>query len=191
MSQQTEIEFKTLLSNDDYNRIVHYYQLQSNDFHTQKNCYFDTPDKKLANNGCGLRIRQFDTYGELTLKTPQKVGLLETTDQLSIEQTERLIEQQNILTTGNVAAKLRDYAIAVEDLVLFAALTTKRAEFPIDEGLLALDESWYSDQHDYELELEVENSKQGKQDFQNLLDKFNFAYKPAQNKIARASQTVK
>lgn len=191
MSQQTEIEFKTLLTNDDYNRIVHYYQLQSENFHMQKNCYFDTPDQKLAANHCGLRIRQLASYGELTLKTPEEVGLLETTDQLSAEQTQKFIDQQKILPTGNVANKLRDYNIAAEDLTLFAELTTKRAEFPINEGLLALDESWYSDQHDYELELEVENSKKGKQDFQNLLAKFNLSYKPAENKIVRAAQAQK
>jgi len=191
MSQQTEIEFKTLLSKDDYHRIIQYYQLQNKDFHTQKNCYFDTPNQKLAKNNCGLRIRQLASSGELTLKTPEKVGLLETTDLLSTEQAEKLISQQKILSTGNVADKLKDYAIAASDLVLLTELTTKRAEFSIKEGLLALDENWYSDQHDYELELEVENSKKGKQDFQNLLDKFQLTYKPAQNKIVRAIQATK
>lgn len=40
MSQQNEIEFKTLLTKDDYNRIVQYYQLQDTDFHTQKKLLF-------------------------------------------------------------------------------------------------------------------------------------------------------
>lgn len=188
MSQQTEIEFKTLLAKDDYNRITQYYQLQTSDFHTQKNCYFDTPDQKLAAKQCGLRIRQFANYGELTLKTPEKVGLLETTDQLSAEQTQELITQEQILTTGNVINKLHDYNITAKDLVLFAELTTKRAEFPIEEGLLALDESWYENQHDYELELEVENSEKGKENFQQLLKKFHIPYKPAENKIVRAAR---
>ncbi|GMA07131.1 adenylate cyclase [Tetragenococcus halophilus subsp. flandriensis] len=187
MSQQNEIEFKTLLTKDDYNRIIQYYQLQGTDFHTQKNCYFDTSDQKLAMNHCGLRIRQFATYGELTLKTPAKVGLLETTDQLNVEQTEQLINQQKILTNGHVADKLAEYSITAKDLILFAELTTKRAEFPIDEGLLALDESWYADQHDYELELEVENSEKGKEDFKKLLAKFDITYSPAKNKIERAA----
>jgi len=187
MSQQNEIEFKTLLTKDDYNRIVQYYQLQDKDFHTQKNCYFDTSDQKLASKHCGLRIRQLATYGELTLKTPAKVGLLETTDQLSVEQTEQLINQQKILTNGHVAGKLAEYSITAKDLILFAELTTKRAEFPIDEGLLALDESWYANQHDYELELEVENSEKGKEDFKKLLAKFDITYSPAKNKIERAA----
>ena len=187
MSQQNEIEFKTLLTKDDYNRIVQYYQLQAKDFHTQKNCYFDTSDQKLATKHCGLRIRQFTDYGELTLKTPAKVGLLETTDQLSKQQVEKLMNQQKILSTGHVADKLREYSISAEDLILFAELTTKRAEFSIEEGLLALDESWYADQHDYELELEVENSEKGKQDFRKLLTKFDITYNPAKNKIERAA----
>lgn len=191
MSEQTEIEFKTLLTKNDYNRILEYYQLTSENFHTQKNCYFDTPDYKLAANNCGLRIRELATYGELTLKTPEKVGRLETTDQLSSEQTKKLISQQQILTTGNVVSKLYDFNVQAQDLVLFAELTTKRAEFPIEEGLLALDENWYEKEHDYELELEVENSEQGKQNFQELLAKFDISYEPAQNKIVRATQAKK
>ena len=35
-------------------------------------------------------------------------------------------------------------------------------------GLMALDESQYFDRIDYELELEVENHEQGKQDFQQF-----------------------
>lgn len=191
MSEQTEIEFKTLLTRDDYNRLTEYYQLSSESFYTQKNCYFDTPNYKLAANHCGLRIRELTTYGELTLKTPEKVGRLETTDPLSLAQTKNLIKQQQILTTGNVVDKLCDLDILPSDLVLFAELTTKRAEFPIEEGLLALDENWYEKEHDYELELEVENSDKGKQNFQNLLTKFNLSYKPAQNKIVRATQAKK
>ncbi len=86
-----------------------------------------------------------------------------------------------------MADKLAEYAITAKDLILFAELTTKRAEFSIDEGLLALDESWYTNQHDYELELEVENSEKGKQDFKMLLDKFDITYRPAKNKIERAA----
>ncbi|KFN92869.1 hypothetical protein TMUPMC115_0700 [Tetragenococcus muriaticus PMC-11-5] len=36
MSEQTEIEFKTLLTRDDYNRLTEYYQLSSESFYTQK-----------------------------------------------------------------------------------------------------------------------------------------------------------
>ena len=44
-------------------------------------------------------------------------------------------------------------------------------------GLMALDESQYFDITDYELELEVENHEQGKQDFQQFLEEIRFPTK--------------
>src|SRR5699024_6630361 len=89
MSQQIEIEFKTLLSKEDYKRICDYYQLQQSDFFSQTNYYFDTNDQTLAKNNCGLRIRALNGAGELTLKTPTNEGRLETTDRLTALQVEK------------------------------------------------------------------------------------------------------
>ena len=41
---------------------------------------------------------------------------------------------------------------------------------------MALDESQYFDMTDYELELEVENHEQGKQDFQQFLEENQISY---------------
>ena len=51
--------------------------------------------------------------------------------------------------------KLSDLNIDPASLIQTGKLTTKRAEFPIEEGLLAIDESWGDNLHDFELELEV------------------------------------
>ncbi len=186
MSEQQEIEFKTLLTAEEHKKICHFYHLIETDFKLQTNCYFDTVDKKLHQKGWGLRIRRYPDHGELTLKTPAKNGLLETTDSLSLKQTEQLIQQEKILTNGTVANKLLKEDIAPSQLILLTQLTTKRAEFEIDTGLLAIDESWYGLCHDFELELEVADSTQGKQDFLELLQKWKITYQPAQNKITRA-----
>lgn len=84
---------------------------------------------------------------------------------------------------------LLDLGVVPEKLAVIAELTTKRAEFPINEGLLALDESWYNQQHDYELELEVNDHQKGKIAFESYLNQFNIPYSPAKNKIVRAIQT--
>ena len=150
MTHQVEIEFKTLLTREEYQRVFAFYQLDRSAFHTQTNLYFDTLDHQLKQKKFGLRIRTTEDKAELTLKSPLKEGLLETTDILSLDEAAR------------------------------------RAEFSVTEGLLALDESWYGQSHDYELELEVSEASSGKRAFLSLLDRLHISYRPAKNKIIRA-----
>lgn len=187
MSQELEIEFKTLLSANDYQKIYQHYQLDKQSFIDQTNIYFDTPDQKLRQKRFGLRIRQFEKDGELTLKCPTDgLGLLEITDYLSAEQLDTLIETKSILKNGAVAAALESHDISTETLQPVARLRTKRYEIQLPIGLLALDESWYGQAHDYELELEVTNEAQGKHDFEEFLARFNITQIPSENKIIRA-----
>lgn len=188
--KQLEIEFKTLLTEREYHSLCHFYHLTKQDFHAQTNVYFDTPQGDLRQKHCGLRIRQYADKGEITLKTPQKVGLLETTDSFTLTEIQQLIKEKKIPTTGAVAKELKQLKIAIDQLTVIASLTTKRAEFTIPEGLLALDESWYNNQHDYELELEVSDAEIGKQAFDTYLEAHNLSYRPAENKIMRAIKTI-
>ncbi len=188
MSQQLEIEFKAMLRKAEYLKICNYYALKGSDFHTQTNVYFDHPNHLLKEKKWALRIRLLEDHGELTLKTPSSAGRIETTDKLSLLQTQELITNRHILTNGFVAEKLRQAAIDPASLIPTAKLTTKRAEFLIDQGLLAIDENWYGTQHDFELELEVTDPQKGRSDFLKLLTHWQIPYRPSQNKIARASK---
>ena len=62
MSQSIEIEFKNLLSIEEFNRMITYFQLSDDDFFRQINHYFDTKDFALKNLGCALRIREKKEY---------------------------------------------------------------------------------------------------------------------------------
>lgn len=186
MTEQIEIEYKTLLSKKQYTQLIAHYQLTTQDFKTQVNHYFDTPDQQLRSLGFGLRVRTTTVYDELTLKTPIENGLLETTDQLTNAETAEILHSGNILRTGAVAKRLLAASIEPMAIVPLATLTTKRAEFSIPEGLLAIDHSWYGEKEDFELELEVSDPIEGKQAFLTLLDTFNIHYQPAKNKIERA-----
>ncbi len=53
-----------------------------------------------------MRIRTTEDKAELTLKSPLKEGLLETTDILSLDEAADLRENQRILFTGAVADRL-------------------------------------------------------------------------------------
>lgn len=190
MSQEVEIEFKTLLTAADYQKLLNYYAALETDFFLQTNVYYDTPDFSLKRKGMGLRIRLFEDYGELTLKSPlpnKQRGLLETTDRLTITEATSFVATETILNTGAVAAFLIEMGIETEELTVQANLTTKRWENSLSEAiLLVLDESWYHGQHDYELEMEVQQANTGYDFFTLFLAKHHIPLLKGKNKIQRA-----
>lgn len=188
MSQEVEIEFKTRLTSKQYTQLMNDYHLTEQDCFTQTNNYFDTPDHLLKKQKMGLRIRLLPTEAELTLKSPlvSGYGLLETTDKLTLEEANDLMESDSILLTGNVATYLKDIGIDPTRLTSFGQLTTKRAEVALTpDNLLVLDESWYHGQHDFELEMEVKQAESGKAFFVNFLKRHGIPYSPTKNKIER------
>lgn len=187
MSEEIEIEFKSMLIQNEYEELLRYYNITDDQFVIQTNLYFDTADFQLKKHGMGLRIRRFDTKAEATLKIPQSVGLLEVTDALTITEVEQALDKKQFASgAAEILARLKQLNISLLDLSLIGKLITKRAEFIIPEGKLALDESWYGQRHDFELELEVSDSSYGEEDFNQLLKKFDLPYRKTQNKIARA-----
>ncbi len=185
MAQNLEIEYKTMLDKSTYQRLLAHYQLKAEDFHTQTNYYFDTKEDSLKKKNCGLRIRLMDNKAEYTLKTPDQNGRLETTDFFSYEEGETFIQTSTLPKSGAVFNKLAEIGVSADELSSIGYLTTKRAEFSISEGLLALDESIAENLHDYELELEVSHAEKGEKDFQHLLDTLGIPFQPAKNKIQR------
>lgn len=185
MSENLEIEFKTLLSIEEFSRVIDYFQFKEEQFFTQINYYFDSADFQLRKRRMGLRVRVLSDNAEITLKIPEKVGLLEINDALSVEEAKAIVESATLPTIGNVYNKLNQLGIDQSDLRLIGSLTTKRAELKLPQGLLALDESWYNKQHDFELELEVNDVTNGKKDFLSLLDTLTIKESPSPNKIQR------
>lgn len=185
MSENLEIEFKTLLSKEEFSWTIEYFHLNEENFFTQTNYYFDSTDFQLKKQKIGLRVRTLANNAEITLKIPQKVGLLEINDALSLDEAQKIIESATLPDRGNVYNKLTELGINKDDLRLIGSLTTKRAEKKLPKGLLALDESWYNEQHDFELELEVDDAEKGRESFLYVLDSLTIKESPSPNKIQR------
>ncbi len=190
MSQHLEIEFKTLVTEDDFARLLTHFQITKEQFFTQTNYYYDSRDFKLKEQRMGLRIRVLSDRTELTLKVPATDGLLEINDDHSLEAAQQFITTASLPTSGLVYDKLRQLAIKPSDLHIIGSLKTTRAERTIPQGLLALDESWYNNHHDFELELEVADAATGKKAFQKLMADLAIPVTKAPNKIQRMMQTV-
>lgn len=58
MVQELEIEFKNLLTKEEFHRLADFFQLTEKDFAEQENYYFDTKYFALKKHGAALRIRK-------------------------------------------------------------------------------------------------------------------------------------
>ncbi|MBC6314185.1 CYTH domain-containing protein [Listeria grandensis] len=189
MSKELEIEFKNMLIEDEYQLLIHEFRLEDKDFFTQTNYYFDTSEFKLKEKLAALRIRKRAVNYELTLKTPEQIGLLETTQILAEDQVTAILDGANI-PVGQVRDTLKALGIDHESLLLFGSLTTTRAEIPYKNGLLVFDKSFYSDTHDFELEYEVPDFEKGQILFDLFLSDHNIPKRPTKNKIIRLYEAV-
>lgn len=185
-----EIEFKNMLTLDEYHQIYQYYHLEKQETIYNKNYYYDTPDNLIKNNQAALRIRHNHQLKEITLKEKSKSYNQEINIRIAND------EIKNALTLADlpdaIKHKLLSYDKSICNLYLIEKIETKRKELPIGDNLLVLDETRFlNGVIDYELEFEVRDYKVGKKQFEEILNHFNIAIKKAKPKIARAADYKK
>lgn len=182
MTQEVEIEFKSMLTKEEYVALLNAYA--ANDLiKWQANDYFDTPRFELRDRGAALRIREKKHGQVLTLKQPHDVGLLETHATITEREATDLF-QYGIVHAPTMIEALKPFDLsgALEHL---GRLETHRAEIETKDGLVVLDRSDYLDTTDYEIEFEVTDETAGKIAFEALLATHGIPYRPAKNKIVR------
>lgn len=186
MKHEIEIEFKNMLTYEEFQKVISYFKIKKQDFIKQENFYFDTPDFILAKHASALRIRCKNGIYELTLKQPHQDGLLESNLSLTKKEAESFIEKQQLPESAQyVHDLLSSLHVKSNDLHLLGTLTTFRSEFDYKNGLLSLDQNFYLGKEDFELEYEVKDKWKGKAIFSQLLDQLQIDKKPAKNKILR------
>lgn len=183
MSQEIEIEFKTMLTKDEFTSL-HRNLPFPEDPVVQTNYYFETADFALKDHYAALRIREKDGRYTLTLKEPHEEGILETHDSLSSADAKEWLESRPIkqIHTSKRLAKL---GIDEANLRYYGPLTTKRYSFHEDGIDYMLDESSYHGIVDYELEIEASSREAGLQALKSLLNEQNLQERKADPKIAR------
>ncbi len=184
MNQNLEIEFKNMLTKEEFIRITNHFQLSEEHFITQENHYFDTPSFSLKEKGSALRIRKKKGCYEMTLKQPHPNGLLESNERLDEEKALAYLHNKQKLS-GKISELIENMGVSVQDIVFFGTLTTKRAEIQYRNGLLVVDHSFYLGVEDFELEYEVTDEKRGYEDFLNLLKELHIPLRKTENKIKR------
>jgi|SRR5690625_3163779 len=188
MSQEIEIEFKNLLTKDEFDLLLNQLPFPAAS-DLQINYYFETKDFLLRQNKAALRIREKNNTYTLTLKQPHPAGLLETHDPLTKEEATSWITGK-IIPQAETSNQLKQLGIPQEELLCFGQLVTKRKEIQFKNTIVVLDESTYNNHLDYELEVEAPYYQVGLQVFNNLLATYQIEKKHTPNKIERFFATI-
>ncbi|MDD3191138.1 MAG: CYTH domain-containing protein [Bacilli bacterium] len=191
-------EFRSLLTKDEYNRLIH--QFQGNKTDLQTNHYFDTPRFSLKAQDISLRVKERDDRFEIALK--HKKGYSVNEISIPITQSE-LIELQTtgLLKLEDLQAEL-SHIIKDQKLINFLSLSTNRLFLNYYSGILFIDESTYQfptimndnkivQLMDHEMEYEAKDYELGKKEFIQLISDFDIQYKKSDKKIKRAFNTYK
>ena len=190
MSQQMEIEFKNLLTKDEYTRLLAFFNIRSEQIIRQENHYFDTPNYDLKNAASGLRIRVLPNYIECTLKERSSENAhLETTDILTADVAAKMISGITF-EAPSVEQQLLKMNVNKDELQLFGSLTTNRVELEYKGGLLVFDHSFYLQCEDYEVEYETNDEHTGFSIFEQFLTQHNIEKRYAKKKIARFAEAL-
>ncbi len=184
MAKELEIEFKNLLTEEEFSALQHHFKIASSSFQSQDNHYFDTSDFALKENGVALRIRHKNNQYTLTLKAPVEKGILETNQPITEIEAQRFLHSSEF-PVGEVFDEFTAMNLPTKSLQHFGTLSTDRAETEFENGLLVFDRSSYLNKVDFELEYEVSDYEKGKELFHSLLTEMEIPLRKTENKIKR------
>lgn len=186
MQKSTEVEFKTLLTKQEYDRLMEKFKGNRTDLQT--NHYFDTPRFSLKALDASLRVRERDSL-ELTLKKKKGYALQEFTLPID-EDIFKAIKETGIVPESELKQELSQI-IGEQKLNNFLSLSTLRMFFPYKKGILFIDKSQYLGLTDYELEYESKSYFEGKKEFIELMSELQIQYKKSDRKVKRAFAAYK
>lgn len=188
MSKELEIEFKTLLTKEEYVKLCTKFQDCKRNL--QINYYFDTSRFTLKASDIGLRVRMLDKDKYvITLKKKKGYALQEFNETVNKETFDQIL-QTGIIPVEEIQKELDDI-IKGQLLINYMSLSTYRISFPYKKGFLAIDKCKYVNTVDYELEYEATTYEGGKREFIELVREFGITYKKSQPKIKRAYDALK
>ncbi|WP_404427612.1 CYTH domain-containing protein [Ureibacillus chungkukjangi] len=191
MAQELEIEFKNVLTKQQYENLIKKFQVTDEMIIRQTNHYFDTTDFHLKKLLSGLRIRETKKRIVCTLKERTAENThLETTDEISKEQADSMLAGKGFFAES-VKAKLLLLGVQVDQLKVFGTLTTDRVELSYKGGTIVFDHSFYLNCDDYEVEYETDEESLGKEIFEQFLKDNNIPKQVADKKIARFMNALK
>lgn len=190
MSTNLEIEVKSKLSKEDYEKIIASFEHPR--FKYQTNFYIDNSKFELSDLKLGLRIRQEKDFLELTMKVPSEEGRLEINQKLSPKEFENFLFN-NEFPDGEIKLYLTlNYPKIDGDFSIFGTLHNQRITDELDDGEIAIDHFNYFDKEEYEIECESYSLEHAEYVLKNYLKKFQIRYqKNTSTKLQRVIDLVR
>ena len=188
--REIEIEFKNLLSEEQYLTLFKKYDLKNSEEIINKNLYYDDADESFKKIGAALRIRYTNKKTEMTLKLKGKTQNIE----INIPLDERYPKEPTVLPIlpNEIITELERMNVKIKTPMLIQKIETLRHEVTLNENLLVLDKTTFiNDIVDYELEFETKDYESGLVAFEKLLEENHINKNPAKPKIARAVEYSK
>ena len=183
--REIEIEFKNLLTENQYDALYEKYNLSNSEEIINKNFYYDDADESFKKIGAALRIRYTNKKTEMTLKIKGETQNVE----INVPLDERYPKEPTVLPIlpNEIISELERMNVKIKTPMLIQKIETLRHEVPLENGLLVLDKTTFiNDIVDYELEFETKDYETGLAAFEKLLEENNIDKSPAKPKIARA-----
>ena len=188
MSKELEIEFKTLLTKEEYVKLCTKFQDCKRNL--QINYYFDTSRFTLKASDIGLRVRMLDKDKYvITLKKKKGYTIQQFTQPITAEEF-AMIKETGTLPEGEIANEIPSI-IGTQKVNNFMSLTTNRVYMPYSNGILFIDKSSYLGVSDFELVYEAKNYHDGKKEFVQLIGELQIQYKKSEKKVKRAFNAYK
>lgn len=187
MDTKHKFQFKTLLSLDEYIRLLKRFNGYTTD--TQTNHYFDTTRFSLKALDASLRVRERDTL-ELTFKRKKGYTMQEITLPIDQDFFNQLKETGEIPEENEIKMQLVPL-IGKQKLQNYISLSTTRIYLTYKSGLVLIDKSEYLNEIDYELSFLVSNYNEGKKEFIQLINELGITYTKSEKKIKRALKAYK
>ena len=184
MQPENLVEFRTLLSEDEYNRLIETFKGNRTDLQT--NHYFDTKRFSLKAHDASLRVIERDTL-TLILKKKKGYNLLDFSQNIDSSVLEE-IRKVGKAPEGEIATELIPL-IGEQKLINFLSMSTLRLFLSYKNGVLFIDKSLYLGQIDYELVYETKSHNL--KEFVKLIGEFELQYKKTEKKIKRAFKAYK
>lgn len=184
--QNPDVEFKSLLTKEEYNFLINEFPNAKSDFQT--NHYFDTARFSLKALDASLRVRERNDFS-LTYKRKKGYSIDVKTVDITKEDLEKMRET-GICHIEEIAGDLQN-VIKEQKIINFLSLSTFRTFLPYKDGVLNIDRTEYCGIVDYEVEFSSKSYHQGKDTFVQLINEYGIKYKKSDKKIKRAFNAYK
>lgn len=186
MNNKTDAEFKSLITKEEYERLIEKFAGSKSDYQT--NHYFDTTRFSLKALDASIRVREREDFS-LTYKRKKGYNIDVRTIIIDKEKFNE-IKETGVIDIPEISEELQKL-IKEQKLVNFLSLSTFRTYLPYGNGILNIDKSEYLDKVDYEIEYTAKSYHQGKEEFIKLISELKISYKKSDKKIKRAYTRLK